>query len=60
LAFEAQVWLVEHFDHGTWDAAFQGRWRKAREAFYKGDIARKIVAFQKESGGLALAYWSPG
>jgi gamma-glutamyltranspeptidase/glutathione hydrolase len=27
----------------------------AREAFYKGDIARKIVAFQKESGGLLSA-----
>src|SRR5215471_6783508 len=27
----------------------------AREAFYKGDIAQKIVAFQKESGGLLSA-----
>jgi gamma-glutamyltranspeptidase/glutathione hydrolase len=27
----------------------------AREAFYKGDIARKIVAFQKENGGLLSA-----
>jgi gamma-glutamyltranspeptidase / glutathione hydrolase len=27
----------------------------AREAFYKGDIAAKIVAFQKESGGLLAA-----
>jgi len=27
----------------------------AREAFYKGEIARKIVAFQKESGGLLSA-----
>jgi gamma-glutamyltranspeptidase / glutathione hydrolase len=27
----------------------------AREAFYKGDIAAKIIAFQKESGGLLSA-----
>jgi gamma-glutamyltranspeptidase/glutathione hydrolase len=39
-------------------AAWRGRaagLKAARDAFYRGDIAAKIVAFQKENGGLLTA-----